>query len=123
MASQAFTDKGQEKVVDILTTDNTWRHVGWGSDGTAAAVGQTALIAANPEARTAGTISQPAANTHRVVATIEATAARTVQEVGVFDAATSGNLIVRATHDSRSLISGDRVRYTIDLVFKDSSEA
>lgn len=119
----AFTDAGQSKVVDVLTTDNTIRHVGWGSDGTAPAVAQTALIAANPEARTAGTISQPVENTHRVVATIEATGVRTVQEVGLFDAATAGNMMVRGTHTSRSLVSGDQVRYTVDLVFKDSSEA
>ena len=123
MATQVWTDVGQADLVDILTTDNTWRHVGWGSDATAAAVGQTALVSANPESRTAGTISQPAANTHRVVATIEATAARTVAEVGLFDAATSGNMIVRATHDSRSLLLGDRMRYTVDLLLKDSSEA
>lgn len=119
--SAVFSDAGQAKVVDVLTTDNTIRHVGWGSDGTASAVGQTDLVAANPEARTAGTISQPADNTHRVVATIEATGSRTVQEVGLFDAA--GNMVVRGTHTSRSLVSGDQVRYTIDLPVKDSSEA
>lgn len=123
MASQVFSDKGQEKVVDILTTDNTWRHVGWGSGGeTAAAVTQTGLTTANPEARTAGTISQPAANTHRVVAIIEATAARDVDEVAVFDASTGGNMIVRGTFTALTLITADRVRFTIDVVFKDSSE-
>lgn len=118
-----WTDKGQEKLADILTADGTWKHVGWGSGATAPAVTQTALVSANPESRTAGTISQPAENTHRVVATIEATAARTVVEVGLFDAATSGNLIVRGTHTERTLLQGDRVRYTVDLVCRDSGEA
>lgn len=113
---------GQEKVVDILTTDNTWRHIGWGSGTTAFAVTQTTLVAANAEARTAGTISQPAQNTHRVVGTIAATAARVVEEVAVFDAATVGNMIVRATHGQLNLVSGDSVAYTIDIVYKDSSE-
>lgn len=123
MATQGWTDKGQEKVVDILTTDNTWRHVGWGSGGeTAFAVTQTGLTSANPESRTAGTISQPAANTHRVVATIEATAARDVDEVAVFDASTSGNMILRGTFTALALITGDRARFTLDLVFADSSE-
>lgn len=123
MATQVFTDAGQAKVVAVLLSNNTVRHVGWGSGGeTAAAVTQTTLVSANPEARTAGTISNPAANTHRVVATIEATGSRDVDEVGVFDAATAGNMCVRGTHDSRSLVSGDRVRYTVDVVFADSSE-
>ncbi len=120
--SKVFSDAGQAKVVTVLNTDGTVKHIGWGSGTTAAAVGQTALVSANPESRTAGTISQPAANTHRVVGVIEATASRTVAEVGLFDAATNGNMAVRATHTSRSLVAGDQVRYTIDIVFADSSE-
>ena len=121
-ASQGWTDIGQEKVVDILTTDASWKHIGWGSGTTAFAVTQTALVSANPEARTSGTISQPAANTHRVVGTITATGTRVVEEVAVFDASTSGNMIVRATHGQLNLISGDAVAYTFDVVFADSSE-
>lgn len=121
-ASQGWTDVGQADVVDILTTDATWKYVGWGSGTTAFAVTQTALVSENAEARTSGTISQPAANTHRVVGTITATGTRVVEEVGLFDAATVGNMIVRATHGQLNLVSGDQVAYTIDVVFKDSSE-
>lgn len=118
-----FTDAGQDKVVALLLSNNTVRHVGWGSGSTAPGVGQTALVSANPEARTAGTISNPSSNTHRVVAVVEATAARIVREVGVFDASTAGNMCTRATRATDlSLLAGDQVRYTIDTVFKDSSE-
>ena len=120
--SKVWTDLGQEKIVDILTTDATWKYVGWGSGTTAAAVTQTALVSANAEARATGTISQPAANTHRVAATITATGTRVVEEVALFDASTSGNMIVRATHGQLNLVSGDQVAYQIDLVLKDSSE-
>lgn len=122
MATQVFGDPGQAKVVALLLADATVKHIGWGSGTTDAAVGQTTLVSANPEARTAGTISNPSANTHRVVGAIEATAARVVAEVGLFDAATNGNMVVRGQHTSRSLLGGDRVRYTIDSVFADSSE-
>lgn len=123
MASKVFGDPGQAKVVALLLANNTVRHVGWGSGGeTAALVAQTALVSANPEARTAGVISNPATNTHRVVATIEATGTRDVDEVGLFDAATNGSMCVRATFTARSLVSGDRARFTIDVVFRDVSE-
>lgn len=117
-----WTDAGQAKTVTIMGTDGTMKWVEWGSSGTAPAVTQTQLVAANPEARTNGTMSAPAGNTRRVTGTIEATASRTVQEVGVFDASTAGNMGIRATFTSKSLVAGDRIRFTIDLVLKDSSE-
>lgn len=122
-ATQGFSDAGQAKVVALLLANDTVKHVGWGSGSTDFAVTQTALVSANPESRTSGTISNPAGNTHRVVAVIEATAARTVREVGLFDAATNGNMAVRGVRATDlSLITGDQVRYQIDIVFKDSSE-
>lgn len=122
VSSQVWTDAGQAKVVTVLVTDGSVKWIGWGSGSTAAAVAQTGLVSANPEARTNGTVSSPSANTRRVVGTVEATAARTVTEVGLFDASTAGNMPIRAVHTSRSLVSGDQVRYTIDLTFKDVSE-
>lgn len=121
--SAVFGDPGQDKVVALLLANATVKYLGWGSSSTAAAVTQTTLVSANPEARTTGVISNPATNTHRVIGTIEATAARTVAEVGLFDASTNGNLCVRATFTSKSLITGDQVRFTVDAVAKDSSEA
>lgn len=120
--SKVFSDAGQDKVVALLAANATVKYIGWGSGTTAAAVTQTALVSANAESRTTGTISNPASNTHRVIGTIEATASRTVAEVGLFDASTAGNMAVRATHTSRSLLAGDQIRYTIDSVFADTSE-
>lgn len=120
--TQGFSDAGQAKVVALLLANATAKHVGWGSGTTAFAVTQATLVAANPEARTSGVISNPAADTHRVVASINATAPRTVAEAALFDAATGGNMLARATHTSRSLVAGDRIRYTIDTRFTDSAE-
>jgi hypothetical protein len=121
-ATQVFTDAGQAKAVTVLTTDATMKHIGWGSGTTAAAVTQTALVTANPEARTAGTITNPATNTYRVTGTITATATRVVEEVGLFDAASAGNMGIRATHGQMNLVSGDTITYQLNCVLKDSSE-
>lgn len=122
-ASQVWTDAGQAHTVDVMDTDGTMQHIAWGSGTTAAAVTQTALVSENAEARTAGTVSQPAANQYQVAGTITATGTRVVEEVGLFDASTSGNMGVRATHGALNLESGDQVTYTLIISFKDSSEA
>lgn len=126
-ASQVWTDAGQAWAVDVFDpatrgAQTDMKFVGWGSGTTAAAVTQTALVAANAEARTSGTVSQPAANQYQVVATIQATGARVVEEVAVFDAATAGNMGVRATHGQLNLESGDQVQYTLIISLADSSE-
>lgn len=121
-ASQVWTDAGQAHTVDVMDTDGTMKWVAWGSGTTAAAVAQTALVTENAEARTSGTISQPAANQYQVAGTITATATRVVEEVGLFDASTVGNMGVRATHGQLNLESGDQVTYTLIISFADSSE-
>lgn len=120
--TQGWTDVGQASTVTILVADASMRWIGWGSGTTAFAVAQTALVAANPEARTSGVTTAPTANTRRVIGTIEATAARTVAEVGLFNAAAAGSMGIRGTHTPLPLVGGDRIRYTVDLVLRDQSE-
>lgn len=126
---QKWTDVGQAFAIDQLD-DNTASatptyYIGWGSGATTPAVGDTALVSENAEARTqivAGSQSQPAADTIRWVGAIVATGSRTVQEVGLFSAAAAGNMYIRIVHGSLSLESGDQVTYTINLQLKDVSE-
>lgn len=126
-ASQVWTNAGQAWAVDVMDPATRsgvadMKHIGWGSGTTAAAVAQTALVSENAEARTSGTVSQPASHQYQVSGTITATGSRVVEEVALFDASTSGNMGVRATHGQLNLESGDEVTYTIIVAFKDSSE-
>lgn len=122
-----FTDLGQNMTVDLIdpatrsgvTTTFT---VAWGSDNTAAAVTQTALIAENPETRVSATVTQPSVDTVRFVGTITATGNRSVQEAGVFSAA--GNYLwLRGTHSLLNIETGDRCEYTFNLRMRDANEA
>lgn len=92
-------------------------HVGWGTGTVAPVDGDTALGTAAPEARVTGTPSivttTTTNDTHRVVGTIAATAARAITEVGVFDAATAGNMFIRATFPAINVVSGDSIQFTI----------
>lgn len=127
---QKWTDVGQAFAIDQLD-DNTASasptyYIGWGSGSTTPAVGDTALVSENAEARTqivAGSQTQPAADTIRWVGTIVATGSRTVQEVGLFSASAAGSMYIRIVHGSLALESGDSVAYTINLRLKDDTEA
>lgn len=122
-----WTDVGQAQAVDLLDP-NTRGAVSssyygeWGSSATAPAVTQTALVSANAEARAAVTVTQPAANKVLYSYTMTATGTRTVQETGVFDASSTGNMILRGTHGSLTLESGSSAAYALGNTLKDSSE-
>lgn len=126
-----WTDVGQAFAIDQLDKNTaiaaaSFSYFGaWGSGATTPAVGDTALVSENAEARTAiaaGNMSQPATDTVRWVYAITATGTRTVQETGIFSASTVGNMHVRIVHGSLALESGDIVTYTVNLQLKDSSE-
>lgn len=129
---QKWTDVGQAFAIDQLDKNTavaaaSFSYFGaWGSGSTTPAVGDTALVTENAEARTsiaAANMSQPAADTVRWVYTITATGTRTVQETGIFSASTAGNMHLRIVHGSLALESGDQVTYTVNLRLKDDTEA
>lgn len=122
-----YTDAGQAHVIDVLDpatrgAQATTYYGAWGSASTTPAVTQTALGTENAESRVAATISQPAANTIRYLWEVTASANRTVNEFGVFNASSTGTMLIRGTHATLNIESGDRVEYTVDLVQKDVSE-
>lgn len=93
--------------------------VGATGAGRTAAVGDTAL-SSEVETRTAGTESNPTTNvtkdTYQVVGTITASADRAVDEMGLFDASSVGNMAFSATHAVVNLSSGDSIQYTAKAV-------
>lgn len=118
-----FVQAGQDYIVDkvqnTLAGDTgvkpEW--IGWGTGTTDPVVGNTGLETAAAEARTQGTLSQPATDTSRCVGTITcAGSGKTISEVGLFTASTAGTLIIRATFTGIPLLVGDRIEFTIDLV-------
>lgn len=128
---QKWTDVGQAFAIDQLDKNTavaaaSFSYFGaWGSGSTTPAVGDTALVSENAEARTAipaASMSQPASDTVRWVYVIVATGTRTVQETGIFSASSGGNMHIRIVHGSLALESGDQVTYTVNLQLRDTSE-
>lgn len=117
-------NKGLEIVTDRLKGVGGLEphHLGWGTGTTAADVLNTGLETPAAEARTECTSSQQQTNTakdtYRNVGTITcAGAAKVITEVGLFDAATNGNLFARATFSAINVEVGDAIEFTLDAVF------
>lgn len=103
------------------------KFIGWGTGAGAGAAGSTDVSTPAPEARTAGTSSTftttQTNDTFQCVATITATAARTITNVGQFDAAGSGSPpsggVLLAIFDGLSvtLATGDAIQVTTRIQF------
>lgn len=119
-----ITNIGKAMLADRLrTTPATYtaspKFVGIGVGATGAtrtaAVGDTALSTA-VETRTSGTESvqttSVTGDTYQSVGTVTATATRAVDEAGLFDASTSGNLFLSATFAVVNLANGDSLQIT-----------
>jgi hypothetical protein len=101
------------------------RYLGWGT-GSGQSATSTDLATAANESRVEGTTSQQTTNTtndsFRITGTITAGGTRAITEVGVFDAAGSGNppsggnLAIYGDFSVINLASGDSVAFTINVV-------
>lgn len=91
-----------------------------GTGSTAEALTQTALTT-EVDTRASGTSSQQtvttANDTYQVVGTITAGATRAIQEVGLFDASSVGNMLCRAVVTVINLLTGDAIQWTIKVQF------
>jgi hypothetical protein len=115
------TTKGKQKAADRMqTTPATGgppKFIGIGTGGGArtAGVADTALTT-EVETRATGTESivtvTNTSDAYQTQGTITATAGRTVNEAGTFDASTTGNIDISATFADIGLASGDSLQLT-----------
>ena len=113
------TDKGLRAFVDAVVADNILRQLGWGTgNGQGNASNDLATPAA--EGRVASAMSAVQTNTEndtlQIEGTIVAGAARAITEVGVFDAATNGNMIIYGDFAVITLANGDSITFTVQAV-------
>lgn len=110
-----YTDVGEAFVVDAIETALTTPFIAWGTGAGTSVKGDTTLFTEGPEARVAATESQPSADINQWVATITASAGRTVTNAGLFTASTAGTLIVKGDFTGIVLNSGDSIQFTNSL--------
>lgn len=103
-------------------TEPKYIAMGTGATGAArTAVAADTALTTEVETRTSGTGSRVTTtvtnDTHQIVGTVTATATRAVDEAGVFDASSSGNMYVSATQNVVSLASGDSIAFTFQVKY------
>lgn len=95
--------------------------IGWGTGAGTSAVADTTLFTEAAEERAAATATQEtvgtANDTVQAVGTLQATGNRAITNVGLFDAVTSGNLIMKSDFGVLNLSTGDSITFTLQLQF------
>jgi hypothetical protein len=95
--------------------------VGWGTGTGTASATDISLFTESVEERAQATISQVTTtstdDTVQCVGTLQATGSRSITNAGMFDAATSGNLIVKGDFVPVALNIDDSICFTIKIQF------
>ncbi len=96
--------------------------VAWGTGAGTAAATDTTLFTEASEARVSGTSTQQTTtttnDTYRVVGTMTvAGSGKTITNVGLFDASSSGNLFFKSDFTGLALNVGDSIAFTINVQF------
>ena len=102
-------------------------YIGVGTSSTAVAGTQTALTAEITDTgleRASGTVSQEettvADDTFKITKTWTATGSKTIEEVGVFSAASGGTMLSRALTTSKAIADGESLQGTYSLVLSNA---
>lgn len=122
-----LTNKGKEITVNRLRGTGTEpNYLQWGT-GTGATAASTALVTPANESRVAGTSAAATTtttnDTYRVTGTITAGGARAITEVGLFDAAgtgnpaTGGNMFAYSDFSVINLAINDSIAFTVDVKY------
>lgn len=119
-----FTNAGAAIITNrIIQAGTAPKNIGWGTGTNAAAVGDTALqTEAAPTTsggRTVGTESRTTiTNTndnYQVTGTVTAGGTLAITEAGLFDAVTSGNLLIRGVFSAVNVVLADSIAFTFGL--------
>jgi hypothetical protein len=115
------------RMIGATPTQAEPHFIGWGTGATAGSATSTDVSTAAAEARANGTSSQftttQTNDTHQIVGTITAAGAKTITNVGLFDAAGSGSPpaggVLYAIFDglSQALNIGDSIQFTARVQF------
>lgn len=120
MATQ-FVDIGKQWVVDKLDDSqaSTMNRIAWGTGAGTAGETDTTLFTEASETRATGTQSQQTTtvtgDTFQVVGTITATGTKTITNAGLFDAATTGNMLIKGDFSGVPVLANDSIEFTIKL--------
>ena len=114
--ADVYTDVGEDFTVDQLDAFGTY-YVAQGTGAGTHSKTSTTLFTESSESRVATTDTQPSSNVMQWVGSITADGSKTVTNAGIFDASSSGNLIVASDFTGISVTASDVIQYTFTLTF------
>lgn len=114
-------DAGKAIIANRMLAGGTEpKFVAIGTGSTAEAANQTALTT-EVETRATGTSSRVTTtvtnDTYQVIGTVSITGTRALQESGLFDASTVGNMLCRGVYTTINLVNGDSIQLTWGVKF------
>ncbi len=124
LLATVFTNAGAAIVTNRMIQAGTApKNIGWGTGTNAAAVTDVALqTEAAPTTaggRTVGTESRTtvtnAADNYQVSGTVTAGGSLAITEAGLFDAVSSGNLLIRSVFSAVNVVNLDSIAFTFGL--------
>jgi hypothetical protein len=130
LALTAFTNAGAAIVTNRISQAGTAaKNIGWGIGTANAAVGDTTLgtesapttsggRTVGTESRTTGSVTN---DQYTVTGTVTAGSTLAITEAGLFDAVTSGNMLIRGNFSAVNVVSGDSIAFTFNLRFVPSA--
>ncbi len=120
-------NNGLANITAALVAASVVKFLQWGTGSAAAASANVVTTTTTTEARTTGSPSQVTTtvtnDTYQVTGTITAAGARSITEVGVFDAIgsgsppTGGNMDIYGDFTAIALATGDSIAFTIQTKF------
>ncbi len=111
---------GEQYICDFLSGVSVLdaEHIGWGTGVGTALKADTTLDTESAESRVVGTMSvtgSGATAKFQVVGTITSAGSQTIVNAGLFDASTTGTLILHGDFSGVALVSGDKIEFTFTL--------
>lgn len=116
-----YTSAGEAAVADLIDGVSSTHYdasnakIGWGTGAGTAAKGDTTLFVEASESRVVPAVDQPATDTNRWIGTLTADGGKTITNAAVFDAATTGNMLVKGDFTGIILALNDKIEFTITL--------
>lgn len=117
-----FTNAGKAITTSRIKGAGTEpNYIAWGTGAGTAAAADTSLFVEASESRVAGTSTQQTTaqtnDTYQAVGTLTANGTKTITNVGLFDAATAGNLFMKADFTGIALNAGESIQFTMKVQF------
>lgn len=116
-----YTNNGKAYVVAKLDGSNTNspNRIGWGTGAGTANATDTTLFTEAAEARATATLSHVTTtvtnDTFQAVGTITTASNQTITNAALFDAASGGNMPIKADHTGLPLLINDSIQYTFQM--------